>query len=313
MKEIILAVHGGAGRLKDEQTSAPARHGYEQGLADALRAGQAILVDGGSAVDAVCAAVAVLEDNELFNAGRGAVLCCDGAVELSASVMDGQDGSAGAMVGLTRVRNPVFGARVMMSHMHGLLFGGQADAWAQSAGLDMVDPDYFVTEGRRAQWASLSGTDDIALDHSDVESVHGTVGAVARDRHGNLAAATSTGGLTNQLRGRVGDTPVVGAGTWADSGVCALSATGKGDAFARIAFARRVADLMELGGMNAGEAAKRALDDVTRVGGEGGCIVLAPNGEAHLPFNTPQMLRGHVTGDGRPVVAILRGEKIEVA
>lgn len=313
MTEPIIAVHGGAGRLSDKQTNSPARQGYEQGLADALRAGQAILLDGGVAVDAVCAAVASLEDNELFNAGRGAVLCSDGEAELSASVMDGGDGSAGAMVGLKRLRNPVLGAKVMINHMHGLLFGGQADGWAKSAGLEMVEPDYFVTPARKAQWAALSGTDTVALDHSDAESVHGTVGAVARDGQGNLAAATSTGGLANQLPGRVGDTPVVGAGTWADSGVCALSATGKGDVFARIAFARRVADLIELGQMNAQEATRRALDDVARAGGEGGCIVLTPKGEVHLPFNTPQMLRGHISGGGGPLVAILPGEEIEVA
>ncbi len=313
MKDCILAIHGGAGRLKDSQTRAPVRQDYERGLADALRAGQSILFAGGGAVDAVCAAVAVLEDNELFNAGRGAVLCSNGEVELSASVMDGNDGSVGAMAGLRRVRNPVIGARTMMGHMHGLLFGAEADARAERAGLEMTAPDYFITDRRRAQWSELRGTGAIALDHSDRDNVQGTVGAVARDAQGNLAAATSTGGLANQLPGRVGDTPIVGAGTWADNQVCAVSTTGKGDAFAQLAFARRVADLIELTGMNVPDAAAAALDDVVRVGGEGGCIVLAPDGELHQPFNTPQMLRGWITGAGQPVVGILPGEKIEIA
>jgi beta-aspartyl-peptidase (threonine type) len=313
MSEIILAVHGGAGRLKDSQTSPPKRAAYERGLAAALRAGQAILLDGGSAVDAACAAVASLEDNECFNAGRGSVLCSNGEVELSASVMDGSDGSAGAMVGLKRVRYPVLGARAVLSHMHGLLFGAAADAYAEAEGLEMVAPDYFLTDERRAQWEKLRGKGTVALDHSDADAVHGTVGAVARDAKGNLAAATSTGGLANQLPGRVGDTPVVGAGTWAQNTVCAVSATGKGDAFARIAFARRLADLMELGKLSAGEAAASALGDVARVGGEGGCILLTPQGEVHMPFTTPQMLRGRITGNGAPIVGILPGEKIEMA
>ena len=212
MSETVLAVHGGAGRLKDSQTREPARSGYEAGLAAALRAGQAVLQDGGAALDAVCAAVAALEDDGLFNAGRGAVLCADGTVELSASVMVGSDLSVGAVGGISRTRNPVLGARTMLPHMHGLLAGAQADARAEAHGLEMVDPDYFIVPGRREQWEALRGKGRIALDHSDADEAHGTVGAVAMDARGEFAAATSTGGLANQLPGRLGDTPVVGAG-----------------------------------------------------------------------------------------------------
>jgi len=308
MGEPVLIVHGGAGKLSSRQTSEPERGGYERGLADALRAGQAKLLGGGSALDAVCAAVASLEDNPLFNAGRGAVLCADGSIELSASVMDGSDLAVGAMARLKRTRNPVLGARSMMSHMHGLLAGPEADVYAKEAGLAMVDPDYFRVAAREEQWRKLKGSETVSLDHAG--DAQGTVGAVALDAEGNLAAATSTGGLANQLPGRLGDTPVVGAGTWADNRTCAVSATGKGDAFARIAFARRVADLIELAGVPAEEAARRGLEEVRGVGGEGGCILLTRAGVPHWPFLSDQMLRGRVSGGGEPVVAILPGEEI---
>lgn len=310
MGEPVLMVHGGAGKLSARQTSAPERKGYEAGLADALRAGQAVLTGGGTALDAVCAAVASLEDNPLFNAGRGAVLCSDGSIELSASVMDGRDLSVGAMGSLKRARNPVMGARTLLPHMHGLLSGAEADDYAERHGVEMVSPEYFRVAAREEQWQRLQGTHAVTLDHAG--DAQGTVGAVALDMHGNLAAATSTGGLANQLPGRLGDTPVVGAGTWADNRTCAVSATGKGDSFARVAFARRVADLIELAGVPAAQAAMRGLEEVRGVGGEGGCILLTPDGQPHWPFISDQMLRGRVTGDGAPVVAILPGEEVTV-
>lgn len=312
MAEPVIAAHGGAGRLNTRQSSPPARFDFENGLAAALRAGQKVLVAGGSALDAVCAAVVSLEDDDHFNAGRGAVLCADGTVELSAAVMDGHDISVGAMGCLTRVRNPVLAARSLLGHRHGLLAGASADAYAEVQGLAMVDPGYFLTPQRKSQWERLRGSGAVALDHAGEADAHGTVGAVARDSAGNLAAATSTGGLANQLPGRLGDTPVVGAGTWAQNGVCALSATGTGDAFARVAFARRIADLIEIGGLDAGDAAVRTLQDVVRVGGEGGCILLGADGEIHCPFNTPQMLRGWALGASDPVVGIKPGETVTV-
>jgi beta-aspartyl-peptidase (threonine type) len=306
----LLAVHGGAGDLASHRLRHPGRQPYEQALARALRAGQSILIRGGNAVRAVTAAVTVLEDDELFNAGRGAALCADGSAELCASVMSGRTLRVGAMVGLKRVKNPVLGAALLMRHAHGLLYGGHGDDYAAQAGLEMVSPDYFVTRMRVLQWRKLRGSRRIALDHSDGMS-QGTVGAVARDRRGYLAAATSTGGLVNQLPGRVGDTPVIGAGTWADRN-CAISATGKGDAFARIAFARRVADMIELLGLPPEQASGRVLAEVAQVKGRGGCIAVDATGRLSTPFNTKQMLRGWVVGRGNPVVAILPGESVEV-
>ena len=306
----VIAVHGGAGQLPRRRREYPGRREIETGIADAVRAGQRVLTKGGSALRAVAAAVTMLEDNELFNAGRGAALCTDGTVELSASIMSGRTRAAGAMAGLKRTRNPVLAALELMEHSHCLLFGSQGDAYAAAAGLEQVPPDYFQTKYRehqlRRQKKRRAST---ALDHSDA---HGTVGAVARDRRGNLAAATSTGGLVNQLAGRVGDTPVIGAGTWADNAVCAVSATGKGDAFARVAFARRVADLIQLTNAEPQAAAMAALREVEQVKGEGGCLVLAANGQLTMPFTTPQMVRGWANSRDSPTVALLVDDGIPV-
>ncbi len=307
---VLLAVHGGAGRLAKRNTLYPGRRKYELGLVGALRAGQQVLIQGGSAVRAVAAAVTVLEDDESFNAGKGAALCADGSVELSASMMSGRDRSVGAVVGLKRIRNPILAAQSLMRHRHGLLFGQQADAFAEKAGLEIANFEYFFTKRRLRQWQRMQGTDQVTLDHNEEESAHGTVGAVACDRRGNLAAATSTGGLVNQLRGRVGDTPVVGAGTWADNHVCAVSATGEGDAFARVAFARRLADLIELSGLTLEEATDSALDEVARVKGRGGCIAVNASGNLICRFSTPQMLRGWVVDNNLPTVGILPNEEI---
>jgi len=302
--QTVIAVHGGAGQLPRRRREYPGRRDVEAGIADAVRAGQWVLMKGGSAVRAVAAAVTVLEDNELFNAGRGAALCTDGTVELSASIMNGRNRAAGAMVGLKRTRNPILAALELMDHAHCLLFGSQADAYAAAAGLEQVPSEYFHTKYRERQLQRQKKRgDSTALDHND-ESAHGTVGAVALDRRGNLAAATSTGGLVNQLAGRVGDTPVIGAGTWAHNPVCAVSATGKGDAFARVAFARRVADLIELAVLDPEDATSTALQEVAQVKGEGGCLVLTATGHLITPFTTPQMVRGWTTNRNPPTVAL---------
>jgi len=311
-KRTVIAVHGGAGQLPRRQREHPFRRKIEQGVAEALRTGQRVLQEGGSAVRAVASAVAVLEDNELFNAGRGAALCTDGSVELSASIMSGRNRASGAMVGLRHTRNPIFAARALMGHAHPLLFGRSADAYAEEAGAEQVPAEYFRTPYRERQLRGQKRQTGVALDHRDGESPHGTVGAVALDRRGNLAAATSTGGLVNQLNGRVGDTPVIGAGTWADNNVCAVSATGKGDAFAQVAFARRVADLIELAGLDLEPASLRALEEVSQVKGQGGCLVLDPMGRLAIPFNTPQMVRGWLKDRDPPTAAILPDESVIV-
>lgn len=310
-RPVVVVVHGGAGRLAAAKTRLPARRPYDHAIARALRAAQRVLLAGHSALRAVTAAVTVLEDDEIFNAGRGSALCEDGSVELSASVMNGRNLATGAMVGLKRTKNPVLAARALMKHTHGLLFGVWGDGFAEQAGLEMVPADYFMTRERQRQWRKYRRQGTVALDHSDEEALHGTVGAVALDRRGYLAAATSTGGLVNQLRGRVGDTPIVGSGTWANR-VCAVSATGTGDAFARVAFARRVSDLIDLAGLSAEQAARRALEEVRSVKGQGGCIVVSAEGEVACPFISNQMLRGWVVDDAPPTVGILPDEAIRI-
>ena len=310
-KRTVLAVHGGAGHLGRRKRELPGRLAYEIAIKESLDAGQQILDRGGSAVRSVTAAVSVLEDNELFNAGRGAALCADGTVELSASVMNGRNLATGAMVGLKKTRNPILAAQALMEHAHCLVFGTAGDAFAESSGLIQAPTEYFRTAYRERQWLRQRKKKGVSLDHSDGDdSSHGTVGAVALDRRGNLAAATSTGGLVNQLAGRVGDTPVIGSGTWADNHTCAVSATGKGDAFARVAFARRVADLIELADLTPEQAGTGALLDVERVKGQGGCLVLDSLGRLAMPFNSPQMVRGWVIDGNFPQMGIMPNEAI---
>ena len=302
----VIAVHGGAGAMGKKQLSNPRRQKYDEALHSAAATGLSLMKKGGSAINAVKAAVTKLEDFEYFNAGRGAALCADGTVELSASIMRGRDRAAGAMVGLKRTKNPILAARsIMTSHSHVLLFGEEADNFGEAKGLDMVSHDYFLTNMRRRQWERYKDKHKIALDHdAHDDGQHGTVGAVAMDRRGNLAAATSTGGLVNQLPGRVGDTPVIGAGTWADNKTCAVSASGKGDAFARIAFARRVADLVELSSLPIEEAGRRALAEVSNLGATGGCIAIDAKGRIAMPFSSKHMMRGWSGKNGEIYVAV---------
>jgi beta-aspartyl-peptidase (threonine type) len=259
----------------------------------------------------VTAAVVSLEDDERFNAGRGAALCVDGSVELSASVMNGSNLAVGAMVGLKRTKNPVLAAQSLMRHSHCLLFGARGDAFAEQRGLEMVEPEYFRTRERLAQWKRFKDRSQMHLDHAEESDAHGTVGAVALDRRGRLAAATSTGGLVNQLPGRVGDSPVAGAGTWANH-VCAVSATGTGDAFFRVGFARRVAALIELADLAPLEAVDRALGEVRSVRGEGGCVLIDASCRVTCSFNSPHMAHGWLVEDQPPRVGILPGEAIVV-
>lgn len=311
-RRFSIAVHGGAGRLARSKTVEPGRRPYDAGVRRSLAAAIAILERGGSAVRAVAAAVSVLEDDEHFNAGRGAALCMDGSVELSASIMNGSNLSVGAMVGLKRTRNPVQAAQTLMGHSHCLLFGENADAYAEQKGVPMADPEYFQTLYRLQQWKRARGRSQARLDHHDDEDAHGTVGAVALDRRGRFAAATSTGGIVNQLPGRVGDSPVVGAGTWANH-LCAISATGTGDVFFRLAFARRVADLIELGGRSGAAAADKALAEVASKRGQGGCILIDSDGEIHCPHISSHMVRGWIQEGESAKVAILAQEAVSLA
>jgi isoaspartyl peptidase/L-asparaginase-like protein (Ntn-hydrolase superfamily) len=294
-------VHGGAGSAPAAEEDLAARHEVAAALADALVAGHRELAGGGSALDAVVAAVRVLEDCPWLNAGRGSVLCASGEVEMDAAVMDGASRRAGGVAGLRSVLNPVLAARAVMERSpHVLLAGGGAERFAREQGLACAAPESFVTELRRrqlARWRERSGG-------AAPPSGSGTVGAVARDAQGHLAAATSTGGITGKLAGRVSDSALIGAGNFADDATCAVSATGTGDAFIRAGFAHQVDALMRHAGLPLAEACERALAGVRSLGGYGGCIAIDAAGRVALPFDTPAMSRGLIGPDGRPRVAL---------
>ncbi len=303
---IVLAIHGGAGTLPRAETSAAREAGMRSDLERALEAGHAVIRKGGSALDAVTAAVVVLEDSPRFNAGRGAVLNAEGVAELDAAIMEGNTRRAGAVAGLTRVRNPILLARrVMEDSPHVMLIGAGAESFAESLGIALVDPSYFVTPFRRAELEAAKARErasgDAAIRRSPFHI--GTVGAVALDRAGHLAAATSTGGRTNKRWGRVGDVPVIGAGTWADAN-CAVSATGWGEYFIRVGVAHAICARVALKGETVAQAAEVVLADVASLGGDGGVIVLDALGRATLPYNTAGMARGTIDADGRIEIRI---------
>jgi beta-aspartyl-peptidase (threonine type) len=273
----VLLVHGGAGNPHDGTVDDEAAH--HAALHDALLAGYELLTAGAGALDAAEAAVRSLEECALFNAGRGSVLTADGRVEMDAAVMDGASREAGACAGITSVRHPVSLARsILEKSPHTLLVGEGAQRWAVDAGLDFEDPEWFVTERER--------------ERHDRHDQHGTVGAVAFDANGDLAAATSTGGVRGQLPGRVGDSPVIGAGTWADDHV-AVSCTGTGERFIRAALAHEVSARMRYTGEQAPAAAARCIEGLD---GEGGLIAVGRDGSWAMPFNTTLMYRGRAAG-----------------
>ena len=295
-----LAIHGGAGTI-NPATMTPAREAaYRAGLATALRAGHAVLADGGTALDAVTEAVMALEDDPLFNAGRGAVFTSAGKQEMDAAVMRGQDRGAGAVAGIFGPRNPVLAARAVVEQSESVLLMGEgALDFLRGKGLAWESPDYFHTEAR---WQNLQ--DELArraasaADTRDDAQKHGTVGAVARDRSGNIAAATSTGGMTGKPPGRVGDCPSIGAGTWADNATCAISATGAGEYFIRWMAAHEIASRMRYLGLSLAVAADQVVTELGAVGGSGGLIAIDAAGNVALPFNCSGMYRGVVGVDG---------------
>ncbi len=301
-----LAVHGGAGTIDQASLTPERRAAYRAGLARALDAGHAILADGGTALDAVTAAVCALEDEPLFNAGRGAVYTAAGTQEMDAAIMDGRDRRAGAVAGLFGPRNPIRAARAVMElSEHVMLLGDGALAIARQAGLDFADRDYFFTEAR---WQALQDTlrqRAAGVDDGDPARKHGTVGAVARDRSGHLAAATSTGGMTAKAPGRVGDSPIIGAGTFADDATCAVSCTGHGELFIRWTAAAEIAARMRHRGETLAAAADHVvMQDLLAVGGSGGLVAVAADGSVALPFNSAGMYRGVIGADGIARTAI---------
>lgn len=298
MGKAVIAIHGGAGAISRAQMTPEQEQRYIAALSAVVEAGQAILAAGGSALDAVTEAVRLLEECPLFNAGKGAVFTHAGTHELDACVMDGYSLKAGAVAGVSRIENPVLAARLVMEHSpHVLLVGEGAHAFVAAQGMPLVDPTLFSTPERREQLERAQAGDRVVLDHDaplDPDRKFGTVGAVALDVEGNLAAATSTGGMTNKLPGRVGDTPLVGAGCYANNANVAVSCTGTGEVFMRTLAAYDIAALMEYGGMSLQEAcAGVVMDKIPALDGSGGVIAIDREGNVALPFNSEGMYRGY--------------------
>ena len=318
---VRLVIHGGAGTIERARLSAEREAEYTAALAIALAAGHAVLERGGSSTDAVIAAITVMEDSPLFNAGRGAVFNHEGRNEHDASIMDGATRGAGAVAAVGVIRNPIRAAEAVMRHSpHVMLTGAGAEAFAREQGLEIVDPSWFRTEERWRQLQRAIAGERIERDHDAQpasayreDDKRGTVGAVALDRHGNLAAGTSTGGLTNKRYGRIGDSPVIGAGTWADNRSVAVSATGTGEMFIRTAAAHSVAELVRLVGKTAADAADATLAEVAAIGGDGGLIVLDAKGDYAMRFNTSGMYRGTVGEDGAGWVGIFGGPERRIS
>lgn len=299
-------IHGGAGRIERGRTSPETDAATRAGLNRALDAGSAILAAGGAALDAVEAAVRVLEDDPAFNAGRGAALTAAGTAELDAAIMDGRARTAGAVARVGGTRNPISLARAVMERSrHVFLAGVGADAFSREIGAAQIDNEWFVTDARRANLAELLADGGDAY---DVDMKYGTVGAVARDADGHLAAATSTGGVTGKRWGRVGDTPVIGAGTWADDRGCAVSCTGAGEYFLRAGVAHAIDARVRLLGEAVGTAADVVLAEVTALGGTGGVIVAGADGGSAWRFTTPGMNRALAAGAGERAVALYGDE-----
>ncbi|WP_264213975.1 isoaspartyl peptidase/L-asparaginase family protein [Leisingera thetidis] len=286
-----IALHGGAGVMRRETMDAAREAEVRAGLAAALAAGREVLDAGGSSLDAVQATVCSLEDNPCFNAGHGSVMTSDGTFELEAAIMRGSDLAAGGVINVSHIRNPVSLARYILDHSEHVVFAGAgAERYAAGAGFELISSGYFETEMRRAQFNATRASGAVTLDHDGKR--YGTVGAVARDRAGSLAAATSTGGLNNKAPGRVGDSGIIGGGTYANDKSCAVSATGRGEAFMRMTVARDIAAMIEYGGVALADAVERkVMTELPVINGRGGVIALTRTGAPVLQFNTPGMYR----------------------
>ncbi len=309
--KIGLVVHGGAGTMARGKMTAEAEREYRAGIENALRAGWEILQHGGSALDATEAAVRVLEDDPLFNAGKGSVFNAAGVNEMDAAIMDGKTLRAGAVANLEHVKNPISLARLVMERSpHVLMSGAGAEAFAKEHGVELVDAKYFFTQERwdalqRVKSAAKSGANGEKKFYLG-EEPHGTVGAVALDRSGNLAAATSTGGKDGKLPGRIGDTPIIGAGTYANNATCAVSGTGDGEFFIIATAAHDVSAMMEYRRKTLQEASIAVIDKIGKLGGTGGMIAIDKGGNISLPFNTSGMYRGYVDANGKFVTEIYK-------
>ncbi|HYY97342.1 MAG TPA: isoaspartyl peptidase/L-asparaginase [Pyrinomonadaceae bacterium] len=311
-----FVIHGGAGTIERGRMTPEREKAYREKLTEALRAGYDVLNRGGPCLDAVVAAITLLEDSPLFNAGKGAVFTNAGTNELDSSIMDGRTLKAGAVAGLKRVKNPILLARLVMEQSpHVMMTGEGAEVFAQQKGVELVDPKYFYTEER---WQQLQKAKEAEKSPppkrskleggaaSPDEHKFGTVGAVCLDRAGNLGAGTSTGGTTNKRFGRVGDSPIIGAGTYANNETCAVSCTGDGEYFIRSVVAHDISAQMLYGGKTVAQAAESALEKVGKIGGTGGLIAIDRRGNFAMPFSTSGMYRGWIGPDAEPHVLIYR-------
>jgi L-asparaginase / beta-aspartyl-peptidase len=315
MPRFTLAVHGGAGTILKEDMTPELEVAYLTGLQEALRAGFAVLEEGGSAVNAIKATIVMLEDNILFNAGRGSVFTKKGVQEMDAAIMDGSTLEAGAVTGVRNVRNPIeLAAEVMLHSNHVFLSGKGASDFAIKQGIKLEPDEYFFSQFRYDQWKSIRDSDTYSLDHTHQrleelmrDKKFGTVGAVACDQQGNIAAATSTGGMTNKKYGRIGDSPMIGSGTYANNATCGISCTGHGELFIRAVAAHDVSCLMEYKGLSLQEAMEIVVHEkLIAIGGEGGMIGVDGQGNAALVFNSQGMYRGYKNSDGVEKVAIYK-------
>ena len=318
-KKYVMVIHGGAGTILKKNMTPEKEAAYIDALTKALNAGYAEIKAGKSSLDAVEATIHVLENDPHFNAGKGAVFTHDGRNELDAAIMDGKTLMAGSVAGVTTIKNPISAARAVMEKSeHVMMVGAGADQFAKEAGLEIVDPKYFWTKERwdGLQQAIKEDSTKAVLDHGSKKSElfgiknhdykFGTVGCVALDKAGNLAAGTSTGGMTNKKYGRVGDAPIIGAGTYCNNETAGISCTGWGEFYIRNVVAKTISDLMEYKGLSVAEASKIALDKVGKMGGDGGLIALDKKGNVAMPFNTEGMYRGTITADGKIEVSIYK-------
>jgi len=315
MQKISLAIHGGAGTILKEDMTPELEKAYLQALEGALSAGYAVLEEGGTSANAIKAAIVILEDNMLFNAGRGAVFTKKGVQEMDAAIMDGKDRTAGAVAGVRNVRNPIeLAMEVMRNSNHVFLSGKGANDFAIKQGIKLEPDEYFFSQFRYDQWKQLRDSDNYSLDHTHQQleelmkdKKFGTVGAVACDCNGNIAAATSTGGMTNKKYGRIGDSPIIGAGTYANDKTCAISCTGHGEPFIRAVAAYDVSCLMEYKNMSLAEAMNEVVNiKLPAIDGEGGMIGVDAAGNISLQFNSAGMYRGARSSDGTNFISIYK-------
>ncbi|MDR3679266.1 MAG: isoaspartyl peptidase/L-asparaginase [Flavipsychrobacter sp.] len=318
---ITLVIHGGAGNITPAIMNKEQEAQYHAGLEEALQKGYSVLAGGGAAIDAVVAAISVMEDNPLFNAGRGAVFTKKGLNEMDAAIMDGSNLAAGAIAGVRNIKNPIKLAREVMLHSgHVFLSGKGASEFALKQGIEMAPDEYFFNKSRYDQWVEIRDSDFYQLDHKEdnlkgplpktnPDYKYGTVGAAACDAQGNLAAGTSTGGMTNKRYGRIGDSPVIGAGTYANNATCAISCTGHGEYFLRAVVAHDISCLMEYKGMTLQQACDKVIKDkLVKMGGEGGLIAVDAQGNYDFCFNSAGMYRAMKNNEGKEIVAYYGNE-----